>query len=75
MRKFPPAYDSISPQCRPHLLSNRFENLIQNILGNENSTLEINVSLFGVLHWQQCQPPASAPETPSQKITAGHGVL
>ena len=27
-----------------------------------NSTLENNVRHFGVLHWQQWQPPASAPE-------------
>ena len=43
-------YGSISPQCRPQLLSDRIENLIHNIFRNENSTLEINVSLFGVLH-------------------------
>ena len=54
-----PAYDSISPQCRLQLVSDRFENLIHNIFRNEKSTLEINVSLFGVLHWQQWQPPRS----------------
>ena len=58
----PPAYDSISPQCHSQLLSDRIENLIPNIFRNENSTLEINVSLFGVLHCQQWQPFASAPE-------------
>ena len=45
----PPAYGSISRQCRLQLLSERFQNLIHNIFRNENSTLEINVSLFGVL--------------------------
>ena len=53
---------SVSQQCRPQLLSVKFENLVHIIFRNENSTLEINVSHFGVLHWQQWQPPASAPE-------------
>ena len=57
----PPAYDSILLQWRPQLLSDRFENLIHNIFRNKNSTLEINESFFGVLHWQQWQPPASTP--------------
>ena len=39
----------------------RFENLVHDIFGNENSTMEINVRYFGVLHWQQWQPPASTP--------------
>ena len=58
-KNVPPAYGSISPQCHPQLLSDRFENLLHNVFRNENSTLETNVSLFGVLHWQQWQPPAS----------------
>ena len=41
------------------MLSN--ENLVHSIFRNESSTLEINVSHFWVLHWQQWQPPASAP--------------
>ena len=56
-----PTDGSVSPQCRPQLHLDRFENLIQNILRNEDSTLEINVSLLGVLHQQQWQPTASAP--------------
>ena len=60
-KNVPPAYGEISPQCRPQLLSDKFENLIHNIIRNENSTLGINVGLFGVLHWQQWHPPASAP--------------
>ena len=39
----------------------KFENLVLSIFRNENSTLEINVSHSGVLHWQQWQPLASAP--------------
>ena len=57
-KNVPPAYDSIPPQCRPQLLWDRLENLLHNIFSSEKSTLEINVSLFGVLHWQ---PPASVP--------------
>ena len=60
-KNVPPAYGSISLQCHPQLLSDRFENLLHNIFRNENSTLEINVSLFGMLHWQQWQLPVSAP--------------
>ena len=48
-------------QCRPQQLSVKFENLVHSIFRNEDSALEINVSHFGVLHWQQWQPPASAP--------------
>ena len=58
---YPPTDVSISQHCRPQLLSIKFENLVHSIFRNENSTLEINVSHFGVLHWQQWQPPASAP--------------
>ena len=50
-----------SLQCRPHLPSVKFENLIRRFSRNEKSNLETNVSHFGVLHWQQRQPPASAP--------------
>ena len=60
-KNVPPAYVSISPQCRPQLLSDMFENLIHNIFRNENATLEINVSIFGVLHWQQWQSPCIRP--------------
>ena len=60
----PPTDVSVSLQCHPQLLSGRFENLVHNILTNENSTLEINVSHFRVLHWQQWQPPASGPREP-----------
>ena len=56
---YPPTDVSLSQQCRPQLLSVKFENLVHSIFRNENSTLEINVSHFGVLHWQQWQPPAS----------------
>ena len=52
---------SRSLQCRPHLLPVKFGNLVHNIFRNENSTLKINVSHFGVLPWQQWQPLASAP--------------
>ena len=38
----------------------RFQNLLHNILTNENSTLETNVSHFGVLHWHQWYPTAYA---------------
>ena len=49
-------------QCHSQLLSVKFENLVHSIFRNENSTVEINVNHFGVLHWQQWQPPAFAPE-------------
>ena len=49
---------SRSLQCRPHLLSLKFENLVHRFFRNENSNLEINVSHFGVRHRQQWQPPA-----------------
>ena len=60
---YPPTDASVSQQCRPQLLSAKFENLVHGIFRNETSTLEINVSHFGVLHWQQWQPPASAPDS------------
>ena len=50
-------------QCRPHLSSVKFENLVQSCFRNENSTLEINMSHFGVLHCHQWQPPTSASES------------
>ena len=58
---YPPTDVSLSQQCRPELLSVKFENLVHSIFRKKNSTLEINVSHFRVLHWQQWQPPASAP--------------
>ena len=58
---YPPTDVSVSQQCRPQLRSVKFEDLVHNIFRNENLTLEINVSHFGVLHWEQWQPPASAP--------------
>ena len=59
---YSPTNVSVSQQRRPQLLSANFENLVHSIFRNETSTLEINVSHFGVLHWQQWQPPASAPD-------------
>ena len=59
---YPPSNVSVSQQRRPQLLSAKFENLVHSIFRNETSTLEINVSHFGVLHWLQWQPPASAPK-------------
>ena len=53
---YPPTDASVSQQRRPQLLSAKFENLVHSIFRNETSTLEINVSHFGVLHWQQWQP-------------------
>ena len=58
---YPPTDVSVSQQRLPQLLSTKFENLVHSIFRNETSTLEINFSHFGVLHWQQWQPPASAP--------------
>ena len=63
---YPPTDVSVSQQRRPQLLSAKFENLIRSIFRNETSTLETNVSHFGVLHWQQWQPPAFAPEYASE---------
>ena len=59
---YPPTDVSVSQQCHPQLLSVKFENLVHSIFRNENSTLEINVSHFRMLHWQQWQLPASAPD-------------
>ena len=58
---YPPTNISVSLQCPPQLLLVKFENLVDNIFRNEYSTMEINVSHFEVLHWQQWQPPASDP--------------
>ena len=44
---------SASPlQCCPKLLLLKFENRVRSIFRKKNSTLEIIVSYFGVLHWQ-----------------------
>ena len=59
-KNVPPAYDNILPQCHPQLLSDRLENLIHDIFRNENATLKLNVSLFGVQQWQ---PLVSSPST------------
>ena len=56
---YPPTDVSVSQQRRPQLLSAKFENLVHSIFRNETSTLEINVCHFGVMHWQQWQPPVS----------------
>ena len=55
-----PILASCSLQCHPHQLSVKFENFVHSIFRNEDSTLEINVSHFGMLHWQHQQPPTSA---------------
>ena len=59
----PPTNVSVSLQCRLEPLSVKLENLVHSIFRNENSTLEIHMSHFRVLHWQQWQPPASVPAT------------
>ena len=59
---YPSTDVSFSLQCHPQLLSVKFKNFVHSIFRDENSTIEINVSHFGVLHWQQWQPPASALE-------------
>ena len=64
---YPPTDISVSQQCRPQLLSVKFENLVHSIFRNENSSLEINVSHFRVLHWQHWQHPASAPVNVNSK--------
>ena len=68
---YPPTNVSASQQCRPQLLSVKFENLVHSIFRHKNSTLEINVSHFGVLHRQQWQPPASAPEYSAPLVING----
>ena len=47
---YPPTDVTVSLQCRPQPLLVKFENIVHSILRNENSTLKINVSRFGVLH-------------------------
>ena len=60
--KFYPLTDvSVPLECHPQLLSLKFEKLVHSIFRNENSTMEINVSYFAALDWQQWQPPAFAP--------------
>lgn len=46
---YPPADVSVSLQRHPQLLLAKFENLVHSILSIENSTMDINVSYFGVL--------------------------
>ena len=58
---YPPTDVRVPLQYHLELLSAKFKSLVHSIFRNENSTTEINVSYFGVLHWQQLQPPASAP--------------
>ena len=54
-KNVPPAYNR-------SVALNYFRTGLKILFRNENSTLEIHVSLFGVLHWQQLQPSASAPD-------------
>ena len=58
---YPPTDISVPLQCHPQQLSVRFENLVHSIFKNENSSMEINMSYFRVLHWQQWQSLASGP--------------
>ena len=51
---------SVSLQCHVQLILVKFENFAHSIFRNGNSTMEINARLFGVLHYQQWQPAASA---------------
>ena len=71
-----PISASRSLQCHPHLLLVNFENLVHCIFRNKYSTLEINVSHFGVLHWQQWQPPASTTDIifTCEKIFSRHSL-
>ena len=55
---YPPTDISIWLQCRPQLLLAKFRTLF--IFRNKNFTLEMNVSHFEVLHWQQWKPSASS---------------
>ena len=59
---YPPTDLSVPLQCHPQLLSVKFEDLVHSSFRNESSGMEINVSYFGMLHWQQWQTPASASE-------------
>ena len=52
-----PTSVSHSLHCCPHILLVKFENLVHSTFRNKNSNLEINVGHFGVLYWQQWQPP------------------
>ena len=58
----------VSLHCCLQLPLVKFEILAHSIFRNKNSTLEINVSHFGVLHWQQWKPPASAPGITSRPV-------
>ena len=66
---YPPTDVNFSLQCPPQLLLVKFENLVHSIFRNKNAILEINVSHFGMLHWQQWQPHASAPGYLANYIT------
>ena len=57
---YPPTDVSVPLQCHPQQLSVELEN--HSIFRSEISTMENNVSYFRVLHSQQWQPPASAPD-------------
>ena len=59
---YPPINVSILLQYHPQQLLVKFENLVHSIFRNENSTMEINVSYFRMMHWQQWQPPAFVPD-------------
>ena len=65
---YPPTDVSVSQQFRPQLLSVKLEDLVHSIFRNENSSMKSNASYFGVLHWQQWQLPASAPEVIANNI-------
>ena len=66
---YPITNDNVALQCHPELLSVKFENLVHSIFRNENSTMEINVSFFGVLQGQQWQPHASVLVKHTPKIS------
>ena len=51
---YPPTNISALLQCHPHLVLVKCEKLVYSISTKENS-------YFGVMHWQQWQPPASTP--------------
>ena len=50
---YPPTNISALLQCHPHLVLVKCEKLVYSISTKENS-------YFGVMHWQQWQPPASS---------------